>query len=579
MANISTDFVQIKKDLKTFLAAQDELQDFDFEGSGLNVLLDSLAYATTYQSLTANLAISEAFINTAQIRRNIVARVKEINYFPRQIASAVASLDLTITPTIDPNAPIVVPRGTRFSSNVDGESFTFVTTDDLTLLDTVTAGTYTANININQGVFRSQKFTRSSDVAQRFILAQSDIDPIESFFTVTVRTTALSGTIVGYTRTSSVVGVDGDSTVYYIQESDNGNVEIYFGDGVLGKELVTNNSITVTYLATKGKLANSASVFSLVDNISSYSKSLFTISNVIAASGGADEETIEEIKFNAPLVNTTQERAITVNDYRALILNKFPAIESLNVWGGEDNIPPQYGKVFIALKPNYGLTISPATKAEIKSSILDRYSAIGITPDIVDAEYTYINVTSLVTYNDDKTSLKIGEMNTKITDGIVAYFSNSISSFNTDFRFSKLTSYIDGIDISIVGNSTTITIAKKFTPVTGVKTTANLQFNASLIPGSIQSNVWTDVGGDTWEVRDDSTGKVYFYKNDVINGESIGQVDYIGGVIDIQGAIFYTQTNAQEITIYANPVSNDITMNSKNIMLLNDNDITVEKLA
>jgi len=586
-AEINLDFESIKEDIKTFMGEQSEFSDYNFEGSGLNVLIDALAYVTHYNGLTANMVMSEAFLDSAQIRSNVVARVKDINYFPRQISSAIATINLSITPTVDPNGGtggiITVPKGIRFTSSVDNSSFTFVTTDDVQLDDLDTIGTYEADIIINQGVFRTQTFIKSSDPYQRFVLIQEDVDANESFFNVNIRLTAQTTNSTNYARSTAIAGIDGDSEIYYIQEAESGNVEVYFGDGNLGKEIVVNNAVDVNYLVTKGELANSASVFTLIDNVidgATYNIGDFTITTILQAAGGGEKESIDSIKFNAPLVNTTQERAITISDYRALLLNKYPAIASLNVWGGEDNIPPQYGKVFIAVKPIYGLTISPATKQEITDSILTRYSAIGITPEIVDAEYTYINVTTLVTYNDEKTILKIGELTTLVINGITTYFSDSVSLFSTDFRFSKLTSFIDSIDESIVGNNTTITLSKKITPVSLASTNANLQYNAAINAGTIQSNVWIDPDlVTTWEIRDDSLGKIHFYKDGVLNGNSIGLVDYVNGIIDLIGAVFKTQTNNQEIVIEATPTDNNVQLTTNNIMLLGDNVATVEKLA
>lgn len=585
---VDLDFNSIKANLKTYLESQAEFTDHNFEGSALNVLLDALAYATHYNAVTANMVMSEAFLDSAQIRKNVVARVKDINYFPRQISSALATINLSITPTIDPNTGsggiITVPKGTRFTSSVDSSSFTFVTTDDVQLDDLDVIGTYEADIIINQGVFRTQTFIKSSEHTQRFVLTQVDVDANESYFTVNIRLTEQTTAITNYARSTSIVGIDGDSEIYYIQEAENGNVEIYFGDGNLGKAIVDNNAIDVNYLVTKGKDANDASVFTLIDNVvdgPTYNISDFTVTTIQQASGGSEEESIESIKFNAPLVNATQERAITIADYRSLLLNKYPAIESLNVWGGEDNIPPQYGKVFIAVKPIYGLTISPATKEDITDSILIRYSAIGITPEIIDAEYTYINVTTLVTYDDEKTILKIGEMTSSVISGINSYFTSSVSSFSTDFRFSKLTSFIDSIDGSIVGNNTSISLSKKITPISSASTNANLQYNAAINAGSVQSNIWydPDVTTTTWEIRDDSIGKIHFYKDGILHGASIGLVDYENGIIDLIGAVFKTQTSNQEIIIQATPTDNNVQLATNNIMLLGNNVVTVEKLA
>lgn len=575
-AEVDLDFDSIKTNIKTYLESQSEFSDYRFDGAAMNVLVDALAYATHYNALIANMSISEAFLDSAQIRKNVVARVKDLNYFPKQISSAIASLTLTITPTVDPGVPIPIPKGSRFTTSINSESFTFVTTDDVQMVDDVTAGTYVANFAITQGVYRSQKFIKTNDPTQRFVLSQENVDATEAYFSVDVKPTDASSTSTNYTRATSLIGVDDTSEIYYIQESETGTVEIYFGDDVLGKALVNDNAVIVTYIASRGKAANNASVFTLVDNIGSYSKTEFTISNVTEASGGADEETIESIRYNAPLVNSAQDRAVTTKDYEALLRNRYPAIESLNVWGGEDNVPPQYGKVYIAVKPNYGLTISPATKADITNTILDRYSFIGITPEIVDAEYTYIDVTSTVTYDDDRTILKIGELNTSITSGITTYFTDSITEFSKDFRFSKLTSFIDGIDASIIGNNTTINLSKKFTAQTSVPLTSTLQYSTGIEAGTIASNVWIDGSSDTWQIKDDGSGLVHLYKNGSLTGTSIGTVDYSNGIVYLTN-VTYTVDGSQAINLQAEPTLTDFKMTTNKILILGTTDITVEK--
>lgn len=572
-AKIELDFKKIKENLKSFLQDQEVFSDYNFEGSGFNVLLDALSYSTHYQAITANMAMSEAFLDSAQIRKNVVARVRDVNYFPRQISSAIATVRLDVSASSG-DTNFTVARGTRFISSIDGFSYTFVTTDDINMIEDGTTGNYSVDIVVSQGVFRTQTFIHTGDPTQRYILSQKDVDATENYFTVKVR---FSNSTELFLRSTSLSNIVSDTPVYYIQEAENSNVEIYFGDGILGKPVVVNDEIDVSYLATKGKLANGANLFSLIDNINSINATEFTVTTVSVASGGSDQESIESIKFNGPLVNTTQERAITINDYRTLVLNKYPAIQSLNVWGGEENIPPQYGRVFIAIKPTYGLTISPATKTDISNTVLNKFSAIGITPEIIDAEYTYINVTSLVTYDDDRTILKIGELTTKINNDIVTYFDDIVSNFNTDFRFSKLTTFIDNISSSINGNVTSISLTKKFTPISGQSTSLSLSYNSELNKGSITSNIWTDTNGNLWEIKDDSLGNLFLYRDGIIYGNNIGQIDYTNGVIKITNGVFLTPSNDQEISVEATPTITNIKLITNNILLLGTKNIIVEK--
>lgn len=584
---LDLDYESIKANLKTHFESQAEFTDYDFDGSALSVLIDALAYATHYNALIANFAHSETFLDSAQIRKNVISRAKELNYFPRQVSAAKATVTLTITPDVNPNESIVIQKGTKFTSVIDGETYTFVTTDTAYLNETApSSGIYTGSVDITQGVYQTQSFVRDINIPnQRFIMNQDDIDVKEDYFDVSVESYNGSGDFTFYTRTNSIVDIDGESTVYFIQEAENGNVEIYFGDGVLGKKLQNKNFIKVEYLATKGRAANGCSQFSIIESVTgpkgaTYQPSDFNVDTTNKATGGDDEESLDSIRFNAPLFNSAQERAVTSGDYKSLLMNKFPAIESVNVWGGEDNEPPIYGAVLVAIKPNYGLALTDRDKLTIQEEIFKKYAVIGITPSIVDPEYTYIDINTKVTYDDEKTIYKIGEVENLINESLGDYFTiANISIFSTDFRFSKLVSYIDAIEPSIVGNITDLTFTKKNSIYNSTIFTKALNFNVGIEPGSLKTAVWTGSDSVTkFELKDDSNGKVFVYRDGVKEGDDgVGTINYETGSV-----LFTTFTpdcdSNSRLILTITPTVFDVITKANNVLIQGDVTVDVEQV-
>jgi len=572
---INLDFETIKQTIKDYLSQQAEFTDYDFEGSAMTVLVDAVAYAAHITALTANLVHSEAYLDSASIRKNVVSRAKELGYVPRSISSAVATVTLSVTPGDSP-ASITVSKGTKFTSTIDADTYTFVAMDDYTLLP-IGGGVYEGNVTIAQGVLQKQTWIYDANNPVRFILTQADVD--SNYISVTTKANSGATTIQSWTQADSMITLDPTSYAYFVQEAPNGNVEVYFGDGVISRAIVHNNVVMVEYLASKGSAANGADNFELISDVNGYSKSLFTVTTVDKASGGAAQEALDSIKWLAPKAFQAQRRTVTVADYRAILMNRYGWIDAINVWGGEDNIPPQYGRVFISIKPNYGLSLSPATKAEISSEVLDKFSIIGIIPEIVDPEYLYVTVASAVIYDKYKTTLSVGEIQTLAENAIDAFFLSSEGKFNNVVSYSKLVSAIDNSAASIVNNLSTITVSKKFTAVHGVKVAHTLNFGIPLVADSVESATWT--GSDTvsvYQIKDNGDSKLYLYKNGVKQGTSIGTMDYDNGIAYITD--FTPDVIINEIVqVFATPVESNIYVTGNNLIVLDSKTVSVQDLS
>lgn len=568
---VNLDFKSIREDVKDFLRSQSEFTDFDFDGSAMTVLMDALAYATHLNALTANMVISEAYLDSSTIRRNTVSRSKELGYIPHSITSAIANIKLSITPSDSP-ASILVTRGTKFTTTIDNETFTFITMSDYSLTD-IGGGVYETSFDIVQGVLREQSWIYDINSTDRFILDQGDVDSV--WLSVISKPNIGSTDITTWTESNNIISLSPDSTAFFVQEAETGNVEIYFGDDHLSKALSDGEVITLEYIASRGTEANASDNFELIEDIGSYTQDQFTITTNTKALGGSDKETMDSMKLLAPKVYKTQNRMVIDDDYSSILLNKYGWIEAVNTWGGEENIPPQYGKVFISIKPNYGLTMSPATKTLIEKDILSKHNVIGITPQIVDPEYLYIRVTSEVVYDKTTTTLGAGSIKTLVEDTIVDYLSSAGHTFKNSVEYSKLVSVIDTADNSILNNDTDITVARKFTVTGGSTQSYEIAFTIPLLADGIISDTW--IGSDTvtsYYIKDDpDDSKLYLYIDD-IQQNAIGYMDYNIGTAYLNAFVPDVNIN-EEINLVASPVEQYVTVKGNNILLLDSSDITI----
>lgn len=442
------DFDQIKKNLKNFLKQQSEFNDYDFDGSGLSVLLDVLAYNTHYNAMNAHYSLNEAFLDSAQIRGNVVTRAKLLGYIPRSILSPRATVTITVNVAdvvgVKP-ATINLNRGTKLKSTVDGEEYNYI------VLNTQSAelsnNQYVfSNVTLVEGELRELKFRVDNDIEnQKFQL--SDFNADTSTLRVRVQENEESTSFDIYTKFESLKDVTSTTKVFYLQENSSEYFEVYFGDGITGLKPSNNNIVTLDYVITEGSESNGASVFTMNDSISGYSN--ITVATSSNSQGGDDKETTESIRFNAPLSFASQNRAVTSDDYATIIKNSFSNIDSISTWGGEDNDPPDYGKAYISVKPITADKLTEAEKNTIKASILRGKNVVSITPEILDPSFTYLELDVFVKYNPNLTDRGPAEITSVIRDTISDYNFNNLNKFDGVFRHSQLTRTIDSADPSI----------------------------------------------------------------------------------------------------------------------------------
>lgn len=467
------DFDQIKQNLKNYLKTQSEFNDYNFEGSGISTLLDVLAYNTHYNALAAHFSLNEAFLDSAQIRGNVVTRAKLLGYVPRSILAPRAQVNIIIDVT---NEVVTLPqtltmaRGTKLSSVVSREQYQYVTLEtqsaDLVIDTSVTPNTkkYTfAAVNIAQGEYKSLKYRVDNDIEnQKFQLSDNDADT--STLRVRVQENEESTAYDIYTRFETLLGVDSTSKVFYLQENASGYYEIYFGDGVTGRKPTNNNIITLDYVYTDGDESNGANVFTMSDSIGGFGSS--SVTTLSAAAGGVEQESSESIRFNAPLTFTSQNRAVTSDDYRAIIQREFTNISSISCWGGEDNSPPNYGTVYISIKPLIAETLTQAEKDEITGTILKGKNVVSITPEIVDPNYTYLELDVFFKYNPNLTDRTAAELTAVVRDTISDYNYNNLNKFDGVFRHSQLLKLIDAADPAIQNSTVRPYMFMNITPST-----------------------------------------------------------------------------------------------------------------
>jgi len=571
--NISQlDFDSIKANLKTFLSNQSQFKDYDFEGSGMSVLLDLLAYNTHYLSYNANILANEMFIDTADLRNSIVSLAKALGYTPNSPTAAYADINLVVNNAT--GASLTLDTGTRFTTSIDGSTYSFVTIDDHTI--TPVDGVYTfSNIKIYEGTYITFSYTNNSgDVDQRFIIPSANADL--STLKVTVQNSAGDTTTSTYTKATSITELNGNSKVYFLQEAEDGKFEIYFGDGVIGKSLDDGNIVRLKYVVTNKTAANGASSFTLAGNIEGFSDVTLTVNS--NAANGADAESNASIKFNAPKSYAAQDRAVTIEDYKAKVREIYANTKSISAWGGEDAETPSYGRVFISINPKSGSNLTETTKNSIVTE-LKRFSVASVTPVIVDPETTSLLLTSTVMYDEKSTTKTAATLKTDVTNALTNYNDNTLNQFDNIFRYSKALELIDDADSSILSNITTLRIRKPFTPTTGSSTNYTLYFSNALYnphtghksaEGGILSSTGFKVDGDTTNIYfydDDGSGNLrrYYLVGSVRTyvDNSAGTINYATGQVDINSVNISSIENIRGsastvIELTVQPNSNDI---------------------
>ena len=567
------DFEDIKVALKEYLRSQSDFTDYDFEGSALSTLIDTLAYNTYYTAFNTNMVVNELFIDSATLRDNVVAIAKQLGYRPKSATSPTAYVSFNVNydnPTTD--TELILKKGSGFISSYDNNIYQYVVLDDVKAQVINDVATFT-DVELKEGTQLVSTFVVSeANKDQRFILDNPNIDTN----TIRVKVYPGGGTFnEPYLVADNILGVDPDSKVFFVDEIEDERYEILMGDGVLGKKLEDRTRIEVSYLTTAGPESNGVRTFvfsGVIENPNGVSPNGFTttITSTTAAAGGEEIESTAKIKYTAPKAYGTQDRAVTTQDYEAIVRKIYPATSDIIIFGGEDQDPPEYGKVFIALKPKDASYLTSLTKQKIVAD-LKKYVVASVEPRLVDPSILYVELESKIYYNGSITDQTPAQIRDKVIGGVQSYLDTSdTEKFNGKFRYSKMVSVIDDSDKSINSNLTEVTMRKDFYP--SLNSTFYYEvcfqnaFDKDCDEPVLSSTGFRVTEYPTFDVYvEDRDGKIVLYRLDSVTGEKvvldsdIGDIDYVKGELKmyaltiIKGSFFDNR-----ISLRVKPLSNDI---------------------
>ena len=567
------DFDGIKSNLKTFLSQQNEFTDYDFEGSGMSVLLDTLAYNTHYLAYNANMLANEMYLDSADLRSSVVSLAKQVGYTPTSCTSSTATIDVLVNSAS--GASLTMSRGTKFTTTVDGQSYSFVNNADVSI--TPTDGVYKfSNLKIHEGSYLNYKYTaNTSDIDQRFIIPNDSVDT--TTLTVKVQESSSDSTTNTYALATGITGLDSTSKVYFLQEVEGGRFEVYFGDGVLGKVIADGNIVILDYINTNRDAPNGATSFTLSGTVGGFSSA--TVTTISNASGGTGLESIASIKYNAPRDYTAQDRAVTAEDYKTLVKSLYANAQAVQVYGGEDAAVPDYGKVYISIKAKSGSNLTVATKESLVQS-LKSYAVASVTPVIIDPETTFITLVVNFKYNSGATTKDVTTLQTNVLTKVASYNNDTLEDFAGMFRYSKLTEAVNDADTSILSNITTVKMYKYITPTLSSALKYTLSFNNALYnPHSGHNSTAGGIVSSTgFKINDDDSLNEHFLDDDgagilrvyylsgtarVYTDATYGTIDYATGEAILTSANITSISNVDgatstQVRVFVIPSSNDI---------------------
>ena len=566
------DFEDIKVALKDYMRGQTDFTDYDFEGSALSNLIDVLAYNTYYTAFNTNMVVNELFIDSATLRDNVVAIAKQLGYRPKSATSPTAYVSFNVTynnPTTD--TEITLKKGTGFIATYDNNVYQYVTLDDVKAQVVNDVATFT-NIPLKEGTQLVNTFTVNTALKnQRFILDNQNIDTNK----IRVKVYPTGGSFnEPYLVADNILGVDGNSKVFFLDEIEDERYEILIGDGVLGKKLDDNARIEVSYLTTSGPESNGVRTFvfsGVLENVNgSTPQTSVSVTSTVAAAGGEEIETTQKIKYTAPKAYGTQERAVTAQDYEAIVRKVYPATSDIIIFGGEDQVPPEYGKVFISLKPKDASYITSLTKNEIVKE-LKQYVVASVEPKLVDPSILFVEMNSKIYYNGSSTDQTASQIRDKVIGGVQSYLDTSdTEKFNGKFRYSKMVGVIDDADRNINSNLTSVTMRKDFYPSLNSTFFYEIcfqnEFDQDCDEPVLSTTGFRVTEYPTFDVYlEDRSGKIVLYRLDSVTGEKVvldsevGDIDYVKGELMmynmtiIKGSFFDNR-----ISVRVKPKSNDI---------------------
>ena len=612
------DFDSYKDSLKTFLKSQDRFKDYDFDGSNLSVLLDVLSYNTYQNAFYLNMVSNEMFLDSAKLRDSVISHAKELNYLPRSFRSSSAVIQLVITSTDAAKRSIVIPKGTSFTSRVDDFTYNFSTTENYVITKRTPSGSnlvYESEpIRIYEGNYLSDTYTVNYANPLVYKISNKRVD-LES---VLVTVFEDNGTTVQtYKRATSLFGHDENAKVFFLQPGIGDTYEVVFGDGVVGRKPKNNSACIIEYRSCTGELPNGA--FKFINTARIDDEPNVVIETITAAADGAVAEDLSSIKYNAPRAFTTQERAVTSEDYENLLKANFPEINAVVAYGGEDATPPQYGRIFLSIDLDEVDGLPKIKEAEYKRFLRSR-SSVAIEPLFVSPDYTYLYVNTNIKYNINLTGLNPEDIRTYVIDSILNHASINLNNFGRTLRYSKFIRDVDSAEASIISNETKIELVKYLTPVlsttvTGSTTTTSgslvslatsgvvssgqnvtIDFKNALqndIPGKgseyltgdihvVSSSTFTYNGLSNCRLEDDGDGVMRIVNTAGTNNRTIldiGTVDYDTGIIRINN-FNITNYTGTSLKIYAKPRTLDITSTQNVILniLENDVDVSIEQI-
>jgi hypothetical protein len=594
------DFDSIKTNLKQFLTNYRDkdnnliFKDYDFDASSLSILIDLLSYNTHYNAYLGNMVANEMFLDSAVKRESAVSIAKHLGYTPLSYRSARAKVAFTVPDPAGNPSTLTLPKFSPFTTTINGQQYTFVNLDAVTIspLDGVYSFT---DVEIVEGVPLVYSYRVDvSGPSEKYTIPNKNVDT--STLRVTVQNSYTDLTTRTFTLAENLSNINSTEKVFFIEENPSGFYEIFFGDNVLGEKLKPGNIVTIEYLVSNGDSCNVSGNISQVFSLGSTVGGVVLNSTIVAttnSSGGDVGDTIDEIKFKAPRFLSSYNRAVTSSDYKAIIEANYPLVESISVWGGEDNVPPMYGKVIISLKPYEGYTVSDAIKNNIKTKILADKKVMSVVPEFIDPNYLYINLDTKIKFSSKNSRYTASQIEILVRSEIENYFKTELQKFNKNFIYSKMSKKIDAIDASIIGNVSTIKVQKRIVPVIGAQNgytgSSIIKFANKLVSGSITSTAfYYTVNGVVYtaylqdNITSATTGTLDlldFYTNSVLVS-SIGTVNYAAGEISFirLNPTGYLE-NATDIRIYSRITELDIASTRDLILVIDDGktDTTIKR--
>ena len=586
------DFDQIKSNLVAHMKATDStFNDYNYEGSAMSTVIDVLAYITHVNSMNANFALNETFLDTSQLRSSVVSHAKLLGYTPRSIAPSIAYVNMTMAKGVatpfwnhdgsNTPLPLSMPRGTKFSTTIDSVLYPMFNSVTQTINYDATDGWKFSNIKLEQGTLSTINYTYQNNKFESYVIPATNVNT--AAIKVTVTDSGATNAAKVYSLNKNMVTLDGTSETFFLEEGRDGYYEVKFGDNIIGKRPGNGNNIEIEYSTIAAGIdINGATTFVMTDSLNGNSDETVTL--VTKATGGAPRETKESVKFNAPLAHISQNRAVTPDDYKAIIKNEFADVEAVSVWGGEDHDVPDYGKVYISIKPLSAEVLTAEQKTTIKTNILKPKNVVSITPVLVDPEYTYIDLEVFFKFNPNKATVTASGLATSIRNSLVAYNNDTLKSFGGVYRDSNVLKAIDDTNVAIISNITRIKMQKKIVPVLGTATKYELKFNQALTDldattgttGSyVESTLFTFGGVDAklkdyYDASSDTRIIQIVDTNNLVLSTNIGDVNEEAGTVTLTSFNpTALPTGSTTIDVTVKPASSDISPTRNELLTIN----------